>query len=186
MSMSLDGFVADTEDGVAELHGWYSGGEVEVPGPTGDFVFRTDPASADELRGAFESVGAVVSGRRNFEIAGAWGGRHPMGVPTFIVTHQVPDGWPRSGSDMHFVTDGVERAVQEAQEAAGEKTVAIASPSIAQQCLEAGLLDGIRVSLIPVLLGRGVRYFDGSRATLDGPEVVEGNGVTHLYYGVRR
>lgn len=62
----------------------------------------------------------------------------------------------------------------------------VAGPNVAQQCLELGLLDEIVVDLVPVLLGAGVRYFDGGTATLEDPEVVPGRRVTHLRYRVRR
>lgn len=183
MSMSLDGFVADPDDGTEHLFGWYFGGDVEV-GP-----FRTSEASAVQLREAFENVGALVSGRRSFDMANGWGGTHPMGVPTFVVTHRVPDGWPRADSNISFVTDGLESAVEQAKAVAGEKWVGVNSPDLTRQCLDLGLLDGIAVDLIPVLLGAGVPFFADLKDTpiqLSGPTVREGTGVTHLYYDVRK
>ena len=109
-------------------------------------------------------------------------------MPVFVVTHTVPEGWPRGGVPFTFVTDGIESAISQAK-AAGEKYVAVASASIAQQCLNAGLLDEITVSLVPVLLGEGIRWFDNlacGSARLEGPRVIEGTGVTHLYYRVRK
>ena len=90
---------------------------------------------------------------------------------------------------MNFVLDGVESAVAQAKRAAGDKSVAIASPSIAQQCLSLGLLDGISVNVIPVLLGGGIPLFANVAETpirLSGPDIVEGDGVTHLNYRVER
>lgn len=185
MSMSLDGFVADTADGTEQLFGWYFGGDVEV-GP-----FRTSSeGSAAHLREAFDRVGAVVCGRRSFDLAHGWGGNHPMGVPTFIVTHRVPDGWPRADSNISFVTDGLESAVEQAKAAAGEKWVGVATPDLTRQCLDLGLLDGIAVDVVPVLLGAGVPFFadlKNAPVQLAGPtKVVEGTGVTHLCYDVRK
>ncbi len=105
-----------------------------------------------------------------------------------MVTHTVPEGWPRGDAPFTFVTDGVESAVAQAKALAGERIVAVATPTITQQCLNAGLLDAIRVNLVPVLLGNGIRFFDNLRDTpvmLEDPVVTEGLRVTHLYYRVR-
>jgi dihydrofolate reductase len=108
MSMSLDGFIADRDDSVEQLFGWFFGGDVEVPTATPGASFRTPAPSAEVMRDALQNVGALVSGRRNFDLVAGWGGAHPMGVPVYVVTHQAPDGWPADGP-MRFVTDGVER-----------------------------------------------------------------------------
>jgi dihydrofolate reductase len=114
-------------------------------------------------------------------------------VPVFVVTHSVPDGWPREDAPFTFVTDGgaegIASAITRAKAAAGEKQVVVGSANVAQQCLNAGLLDEIRVNLVPVLLGNGIRFFDklsGAPVELEGPRVIEGTGVTHLYYRVQR
>jgi dihydrofolate reductase len=186
MSMSLDGFVADPADGVDELHAWYGSGEVETPAGDSRYTFRTSEGSSGVLRDAMASSGALITGRRNFDIAAGWGGAHPLGVPVVVVSHSIPDGWPRDDAPFTFV-DSVEKAVSKAKDLAGEKTVVIASPSIAQQCLNAGVLDEIAVSLIPVLLGKGIPYFanlEKAPVLLDGPRVIEGSGVTHLIFAV--
>jgi dihydrofolate reductase len=188
LSMSLDGFVADASDGIEQVFAWYGSGDVSVPTANPQFAFQVSEASARELRDALSGVGALISGRRTFDLAGGWGGTHPIGAPVFVVTHSVPDGWPRDDANITFVTDGVERAVEQAKAVAGDKVVAVASPNVAQQLLNAGLLDAVRVSLVPVLLGEGVRFFDnlrGAPVQLEGPTVVEGSGVTHLSYRVR-
>ena len=188
MSMSLDGFVADPADGVEHLFGWYSNGEVAVPTADPRWTFHTSAASADHLRDALAGIGALICGRRLFDHTAGWGGRHPLGVPVFVVTHRVPDGWPRADVPFTFVTDGIESAVAQAKAVAGEKAVAVASANIAQQCLNAGLLDEIVVDLVPVLLGEGIRFFDNlsrSPILLEGPRVIEGTGVTHLRYRVK-
>jgi dihydrofolate reductase len=187
MSMSLDGYVAGPDDQVDALHGWYLNGEVETPAGSAGFSFRTSAASAQVLRDALAGSGALITGRRNFDIAGGWGGRHPLGVPVFVVTHSTPDGWPRDNAPFTFLA-GVEQAVAAAKATAGEKSVVIASPNIAQQALQLGLLDEVAVSLVPVLLGDGIPFFarqDRDRIVLSDPEVVEGCGVTHLRFTVR-
>jgi dihydrofolate reductase len=188
MSMSLDGFIAGPKDEVEHLFGWCGSGDVEVQTRRDDMTFRTDEQSAELLRDVLSSVGAHLCGRRQYDVAGAWGGSHPLGVPVFVVTHNPPADWPRGNTPFTFVTEGVEAAVAQAKAAAGEKIVAISGADVAQQCLNAGLLDGIAVDLVPVLLGRGIRWFDNianAPVTLDDPELTGGRGVTHLYYRVR-
>ena len=73
-------------------------------------------------------MGALVVGRRHFDHAGGWGGRHPMGVPVFVVTHSVPREWVYEGSPVTFVTDGVESAVVRAKEVPGTRTSVWAEP----------------------------------------------------------
>lgn len=189
MSMSLDGFIADPSDGIEHVFGWYFNGDVAVPTAAEWLTFQTSEASANHLRDSFNNIGALVSGRRLFDTAGGWGGNHPVGVPVFVVTHSVPDGWPREDAPFTFVTDGIESALSQAKAVAGEKVVAVGSANIAQQCLDAGLLDEIHVDLVPVLLGEGIPFFEklsGAPVELEGPRVVEGIGVTHLSYRVRR
>jgi dihydrofolate reductase len=189
MSMSLDGFVATPSDGVEEVFDWYMSGDVEVPTAKPDFTFTTREVSAAEIRDTQAKVGAMLHGRRTFEAANWWGGIHPMGVPAFVVTHSIPDGWPpHPDTTVTLVTDGLESAVEQAKAAAGDKVVSVGAASIAQQCLNAGLLDGIRVNLAPVLLGEGIPFFANLENTpvwLDGPRVVAGEAVTHLEYRVR-
>jgi dihydrofolate reductase len=188
MSMSLDGFVADSQDRIDHLFEWFGNGDVEVPTAVEWATFKTSEASAKMLRDALENVGALIAGRHLFDLTQGWGGRHPMGAPVFVVTHEAPADWPHPDAPLTFVTDGVESAVEQAKKVAGDKTVAVASTKIAQQCLNLGLLDGIQVDLVPVLLGSGVRFFDGLDATtkLGDPEVTEGHGVTHLSYRIKR
>ena len=189
MTMSLDGFIADRNDQVGPLFDWYTTGPVETPSADERWTYKTDEKSAEQLREAPQTVGALICGRRLFELTNAWGGRHPLGCPVVVVTHGVPDGWPREGLPFHFVTDGVESAVAKAKAIAGDKIVAVATPTITQQCLDLGLLDVIRVNLAPVLMGDGIPFFANlSRAPimLDDPEVSEGHRVTHLSYRVRR
>ena len=182
MSMSLDGYVARPDDDASRLHRWFFDGDTEVaPGAP----FMTSENSAQLLREALGSVGAIVGGRRYFDLADGWGGRHPMGVPVYILTHQPPADWP-TDSTIHFVTDGVMSAVAQAREAAGGRDIGVATPDVIRQCLDAEVLDEIQINLIPVVLGQGRPLFDGigQEVSLDGPEIVRGNGVIHLRYRV--
>jgi dihydrofolate reductase len=190
MSMSLDGYVADANDGVAEVFDWYFSGDVDVPTAStrSDMTFHVSASSADHLRGLVAEVGAMLTGRRTFERAEGWDGQHPWDIPAFVVTHHVPDGWPRPNSTVQFVTDGIESAVARAKLAAGPKSVRVQSAQMIQQCLNAGLLDEIQIDLAAVLLGAGVRLFDQLANTpviLGNPTVVTGVGVTHLRYPVQ-
>jgi dihydrofolate reductase len=191
MSMSLDGYVADENDGVAEVFDWYFSGDVEVPtaSASSGMTFRVSEPSADHLRRLVAEIGAMLTGRRTFEVADGWGGQHPWDVPAFVVTHDVPEGWPRPGSTVQFVTDGIESAVAQARSAADPKSVGVHGANTIQQCLDAGLLDEIHVDLAAVLLGSGVRLFDhlaNTPVVLGDPAVVAGVGVTHLRYPVQR
>ena len=197
LSMSLDGFVAGPNDspenglgdGGDALFKWYSSGDTDFPVPGTDMVFKISRASAEFLRPSWMNIGASVAGRRTFDIAHGWGGNPPGGAdaPHFVVTHTTPQEWVKPGSPFTFVTDGVESAVRQAKEAAGNKNVDLIGASIAQQCLKAGLLDEIQIDLAPVLLGGGVRLFDQldtAPIELEPLAVVEGLGVTHLRYRV--
>jgi dihydrofolate reductase len=190
MSMSLDGFVADVNDGVAEVFDWYfASGDVEIQtGGSDPMTFKVSRPSAEHLRGLNSGLGAMLTGRRTFELAGGWGGNHAWG-PAFVLTHQIPAGWPRPNSTVHFVTDGIESAVKQARAAAGGKSVGLHGADTIQQCLNAGLLDEIHVDIAAVLLGSGIRLFDHlarTPAVLGNPTVIQGVGVTHLRYPVRK
>jgi len=194
-SVSLDGFVAGPNDGPdnglgdggQRLFDWYNNGDVAFPLQGTDMVFKISRASAELLREEWDKLGAMVAGRRMFDIAHAWGGNPPGGGPCFIVTHNPPQEWLKEGSPFTFVTDGVESAVAKAKQVAGDKNVGISSASIMQQCLKAGLLDEIQIDLAPVLLGGGVRLFDHLGAVpieLERTRVIEAPGVTHLRYRI--
>ena len=189
MSMSLDGYVADANDGVDEVFDWYFSGDVEVrtASTASGMTFHVSAQSADHLRGLQAEVGAMLTGRRTFDRAYGWGGQHPWDIPAFVVTHNAPDGWPRPGSTVQFVTDGPESAVARAKSAARPKAVGVHGAQTIQQCLDAGLLDELHIDLAAVLLGAGVRLFDhlaNAPAVLGNPTVVAGVGVTHLRYPV--
>jgi dihydrofolate reductase len=188
MSMSLDGFVADSDDGVAEVFDWYvHSGDVEIhAGGSESMTFRMSAPSAAHFRDLTSGLGAVLTGRRTFEVADGWGGNHQWG-PAFVLTHVVPEGWPRADSTVHFVTDGLESAVDQAKAAAGERAIGVHGADTIQQLLNAGLVDELSIDVAAVLLGSGIRLFDhlvGPPSVLGDPTVVQGVGVTHLRYPV--
>jgi dihydrofolate reductase len=195
LSISLDGFVAGPNDGRdnplgdggKRLFDWYESGDTELALPGTDMVFRVQRASAALLSEQWSTFGSGVAGRRMFDIAGGWGGKPPVDGPAFIVTHHPPQEWIYDDSPFTFVTDGVESAVRQAIAAAGGKNVSISSASIAQQCLNAGLLDEVHLDLAPVLLGGGVRLFDHLKVApveLERIRIVETPDVTHLQFRV--
>ncbi|WP_103342004.1 dihydrofolate reductase family protein [Amycolatopsis sp. CA-126428] len=187
--MSLDGFVARPDDSVGPLFDWYQAGDVEVPMVGYPMTFRVAPASAEYLSTFLDSVrhSAFVCGRRVFEHTHGWGGRPPGGGAAFVVTHRPPPAdWPADHLAPFTFCADITSAIEKAK-AAGDGTVGVSGPSIAQQCLNLGLLDEVRIDLVPVLLGAGVRYFEDSgtgNAELEQVEVVAGQGVTHLRYRV--
>jgi len=188
MTMSLDGYIAGPDDQPGELFDWYEAGEVSVASASEDIAFEVDEASAEALGELTGDSGALVSGRRLFDIAGGWNDTHPSGAAVVVVTHNAPadaaERWPRTT----FV-DGVEPAIATAREIAGDKNVTIASADITQQALDLGLVDEVCVSLVPVLFGEGIPYFsklDRGHLLLEDPVVVQGRRALHLRYPVRR
>jgi dihydrofolate reductase len=105
-----------------------------------------------------------------------------------VVTHRPPADWGFPDAPFTFVTDGVASAVAQAQAYAGDKAISVNPGSVGGQALAAGLVDEVRVDLVPVVLGGGVRYFGdyaGSPLLLENPAVVQGDRVTHLHYRLR-
>lgn len=182
MSMSLDGFIATPLDTRRQPpgeqpHEWRCGGTARDAGVPGE------PAS---------STGAVIMGRRSYDLVaagGRWGGSGPLGqVPCFVLTRGEPRHTP-APPVFTFVTDGIESAVKQAQEAAGDGDVALHGGTAAQQCLRADLLDELQIHLVPVLLGEGIRLFDHlgtRRVALERTRVVSSPGATHLHFRVVR
>lgn len=191
LSVSLDGFVAGPNDGPGNplgdgggrLFDWWMAGTEQV-GP--DDRFKPATASLEVARKAF-GYGAVITGRRTFDIAQGWGGQHPLGCPFFVLTHNPPDRWVGPGTGGTVVTDGIESALRQARAVAGDRVISMCAADTAQQFLRAGLLDEIRLTVAPVLLGGGVRLLDnldGRQFGLERTRVVASNGVTHLWYRV--
>jgi dihydrofolate reductase len=195
LSTSLDGYIAGAGDapdkplgaGGHELFTWFLAGDT----PSRHFGrFRMSKTSADMFDKMADRVGAIVSGRRTYDVSRGWDGSGPMpGVPLFVVTHHPPDDVPAGDPPYTFVTEGVERAIELALVAAAGHDVALMGASIVQQCLRAGLLDEIQIDLAPVMLGGGVRLLDnlGERPPrLEIMRVLDAPHVTHLLYRVVR
>ena len=190
-TMSIDGYIAGPgESGFDLLFQWYGSGDVEIRTGDPNMTFRTSAASARFVRELMENTGALLVGRHLYDMTNAWGGRHPMDVTTVVLTHHLPADRPAADENFVFVTEGIEAAVAKAREIAGDKNVGVNGGQMARQCLDAGLLDEIHVDLVPLLLGGGTPFFSGlatAPVRLDGPiRVVEGVGVTHLAYRVRK
>lgn len=188
MTMSLDGYIAQPDDLPAELFDWYGAGDVAVPSANDDVTFQVDEAGAEMLQALTGGVGALVAGRRLFDVADGWGDSHPAGSPVVVVTHAPPpdaaERWPRTT----FV-DGVGPAITTAKEIAGGKDVTLMSANVIQQALDLGLVDELCISLVPVLFGEGVSYFSklsGGHLLLEDPTVIQGRRALHLRYPVRR
>ncbi len=189
MSMSLDGFITgpggDTD--VDRLHDWMLNTEGWRK-PHGLSGGETGMAS-DIMEEAFKNVGAIVMGRRLFDVAEEpWGDTPPFHMPVFVVTHRPHETLAKDGgTSFIFVTDGIESALKQARDAADGKDVSISGASIIQQLIKAGLLDDIQIHMVPVLLGGGRRLFehlDAELVELETTRVVETPGVIHLKFRV--
>lgn len=185
-SMSLDGFIARPDGNPGPLFNWYFGGDTEVQYP-GGMVVKVSSASAPVIRELVQSTGALVVGRRHFDEANGWGGRHPIDRPVFVVSHRPAPDWLAAGSPFTFVTDGVASAIAQAKAVAGDRTVGVGGANVAQQAIKAGLIDEISIDLVPILLGEGIRFFDHlgtDQIELERTQVSEAPGVTHLRFRV--
>jgi dihydrofolate reductase len=188
-SMSLDGFIAYDDDGPGALFDWYQAGDTEVATAMDSVTFHLTSASAEYVRALTSRLGALVVGRRLFDVTDGWTGRHPYDVPVVVVTHEPPRGWSYPGSEnFHFVTDGITSAVAVARSLAGDRDISVAAGRMASQALEAGLLDEVRVDLVPVIFGSGRPYFTGGDTWLLGDPTtrIEAKRVTHLVFPVHR
>jgi dihydrofolate reductase len=182
MSMSLDGYVTGQNDsrenpfgdGAEMLHDWIF-----------DAATDEDRAVLQDMR---DSVGAIVMGRTSFdknEGDGGWDDGGPLGsTPCFVVTHHAPE---RSHPSIYtFVTDGVATAIEQAKQTAGDRKVSLFGATVMQQALPLGLVDEIRVHVIPVLLGGGTPLFAAldSTISLERTQVVATPAATHLGFRV--
>src|SRR5688500_5887565 len=191
--MSLDGYVARPHDGPQlglgvggeRLHDWV----VELASwrePHGLEGGETNASS--EVAEGMSASGAVIVGKRMFDNAHGWGDEPPFGKPVFVLTHTAREPLTKGDTTFTFVTDGIESAVEQARAAAGEKDVGVGGgASTAQQALKAGLVDEVRLTFAPILLGGGVALFDGlgpDDVELEVTRVVEGPKATHVQYRV--
>jgi len=187
MSMSVDGFIAGPDVSIEHplgvggqrLHEWM-------------FTDPVDPDDADVVGTMFSTdrVGAVLMGRTHFEVGiGPWGDDGTFRMPCFVVTHRPADPVVKGPTTFTFVTDGVERALELAQAAAGDKHINVMGANLAQQMLRAGQIDEIQLNLVPVLLGDGVPLFahlGDHHIELHRTAVMPSSTVTHLRYRVVR
>ena len=203
ISVSADGYVAGPNQ--SQEHGLGEGGEAlhewvvklsawrESHGHEGGEV----NASSEIFEAASGNTGAVVMGRNMFGPIrgpwteplwnGWWGDEPPFRVPVFVLTHYEREPLTLGETSFHFVTEGIERAVELAREAAGDKDVSVGGGGeTIQELIGAGLLDEILVNQVPVILGDGVRLFDEipPSVRLEQKRVVEGDGVAHLFYSI--
>ena len=204
ISMSLDGYIAGPKqgpdhplgEGGEELHQWaydlraFQEGHGREGGETGP--------DDDVLREVFEAPGAVIMGRNMFgggpgpwdeSWKGWWGDEPPFAMPVFVLTHHPREPLSfENGTTFTFVTDGIESALAQAREAAGDRDVAITGgASTVQQYLAAGLLDELYLHIVPVVLGAGERLLENvGDPTLEPVKVVASPVVTHIDYRVVR
>ncbi|MEV8611052.1 dihydrofolate reductase family protein [Amycolatopsis sp. NPDC051373] len=181
ISMSLDGVVAgpgtDTDNRLGRdgelLHTWMAHGT---------------EADHDVMAGFFTGTGAFVLGRTTFDMGiDVWGPDGAFERPAFVLTHRPAEPLERGKTTFTFVTDGPEAALAQAREAAGERDVVLMSGSAISQYLRLGLVDELRLHLVPLLFGDGVRLFDdfaGRRVALERTDVVTTPTMTHLTYRV--
>lgn len=187
LSTSLDGFIAGPEGGAAGLHDWLTAGDTTSQvNPS----FTMSKPSLDFFDEGVRGTGSVIAGRRTYDVSEAWGGRGPIpGLPLFVMTHHVPEVVPAGDPPYMFVTEGIEAAVEQARAAAQGRNVHLMGASVVQQSIRAGLLDELIISLVPVVLGRGVRLLDNletSNIKVDLVRVIDAPGVTHLTYRITR
>lgn len=173
-TMSLDGFINDRNGDVGRLY------------PDLDELRKTEV-----LQESIRTTGAVVMGRRAYDMAEGDFTDYEFQAPIFVLTHEAPQKAARGENEkltFTFVTDGVESALRQAKAAAGDKDVSvIGGASSAQQCIQTGLVDEIEVDIVPILLGEGLRFFDHLGADpieLEPTRVMEAAGVTYLTFRV--
>jgi dihydrofolate reductase len=179
MAMSLDGFIAGPNDEPEGLYDWFF--------PPSGSVTASDAAVIDE---SIKTTGAIVMGRRAYDLGDKVDGfaDTPYRAEHFVLSHDAPEQVAKGETTFTFVTDGIESALEQAKAAAGDRNVAVGGgASIAQQCIEAGLIDEIQIHLVPVLLGEGIRLFEhlgAEQIELERTRVIESHGVTHLKFRV--
>ena len=185
-SVSVDGFIADENDQPGPLFDWLTGGDVPLDDSGALMVSQ---ASYDHTRAYWDQIGVTIAGRHVFDLTDGWDGKPPSGIDhVVVVTHRpAPEGWD-PGAPFHFV-GGVAAAVARAQELAGDRVVEVAAGDVGGQALAAGLVDEVRMDVVPVVFGSGKRYFGSVHAQhlLADPDVViQGDRVLHLSFPVRR
>ena len=183
--ISVDGFIADPQDDVGPLFEWYFNGDAEIVdgGP-----FKVSKESVGYVRPMWQRIGTTVMGRHLFDLTNGWEGVPPAGEHIVVVSHRPrPEGWHPEAS-CKFVGD-VGRAITVAKELAGDRDVAVTAGNVGGQALALGLVDEVAMDVVPVVFGRGKRYFgalDAQQLLEDSDVVIQGRRVLHLRYRVRR
>jgi dihydrofolate reductase len=160
--VSLDGYIADDNDDVGPLFDWYGNGDVEWKfSEDQQQPSRTTQASKEFMQEVYPRIGAVVIGRRLFDHTDGWGGVPAAGDHVFVVTHNPPTDWKHAGTaPFTFVTEGVEAAIAQASELAGDnRDVDVAAGEIGGQALRLGLIDQVVMNVVPVVFGAGRPFF---------------------------
>jgi dihydrofolate reductase len=191
---SLDGYIADESDDVGPLHDWYFSGdhplvdEDDADGEGGG-AFRVSAASADYVRGMWSRQKVLVIGRHQFDLTNGWDGQPPAGDHVVVVSHRPkPTGW-HPEAPYHFATS-VEEGIARARELAGDGAIGVGAGDVGGQALALGLIDHVAIDVVPVVFGRGKPYFgtlaNGHLMLGDPGVVIQGDGVLHLRYPVKR
>ena len=185
---STDGYVARPGGDIGPLFDWFGSGDVSWE--WNGAQMRTAQASRDFIQTVYSDIGAMVVGRSVFDQTNGWGGQAVAGDHVFVVTHEPPTNWEFADTaPFTFVTDGVESAVAQAREVAGDRIVDVAAGNVGGQALRLGLIDQVVMNVVPVVFGEGRPFFGGGagEVTLAGPSLVaQGHGVTHLLYDMPR
>lgn len=177
VSVSIDGYIAGPNDTIGTLHDW---------------MFVGDRPGKDMLAAALARVGAVVMGRRTFDMVDSPEGWKtpdgtPLTAPVFVLVREARPSVGRGATPFHFVADGIGSAVAQAKAASGGRDVSLMGACIIQQALNAGLLDELVLHVVPVLFGGGIRLFDNIEPGAAGFEQLDVEalgGVTHVHYRV--
>jgi dihydrofolate reductase len=189
--VSLDGYMADDNDGVGPLFDWLGNGDVSWSFEGSDDEIQTSQASADFMRDLYQGMAANIIGRRLFDMTNGWNGKPAAGEHVFVVTHEPPKDWEYAGTAPFTFVNGVKEAIVAAQEFAGDRTIDVAAGQIGGQALALGLIDQVVVNVVPTVFGSGRPFFaTGPLAApimLGNPtQVVQGDRVTHLLYDVAK
>ena len=184
---SLDGYIARPDDIPGPIFDWYEAGDVELRF-NADHVFHVSRQSAEYVD--VSGVGCQLIGRHLFDFVDGWGGKPIAGDRVFVVTHRDADEWRQRHPDAPytFCTDGIEDAVRQATEHAGDGTVLVCAGDVGGQVVAAGLADELAIDLAPVFLGQGKKFLGSltDEIVLDDPHVVvRGERVLHLRYALR-
>lgn len=191
---SLDGYVADEHDDVGPLHDWYFNGDHPIVDDDhadvhGGSPFRVSAASAEYVRGLWSRQTVLVVGRHQFDLTNGWEGQPPASDHVVVVSHRPkPADW-HPEAPYHFAAS-VEEGIARAQELAGEGEIGVGAGEVGGQALSLGLIDQVAIDIVPVVFGGGKPYFGtlaDAHVMLESPDVViQGDGVLHLRYPVRR